>query len=296
MPIRSQSGAYQPIRCQSANWCQLANPVPIGHSGVNQSIQCQSANLVPILCQSDANPAPIFRLDTNSPICQSWPIRVNQANPCQSMPILCQSGVNFSFRLKFANLPILANLKQSEPIRANPVPIRCQSGANFLLRLKFANLCQSDPIHANPCQSLPILCQSGVNFSFRHKFANLPILANPCQSMPIRANPCQYIPIRCQWGSIFRSHTNLPICQSWPIRATPCQSDANPVPIRANRGPIFRYDTNLPICQSEPIRCQSMPIRRQFFVPTQIHQYANPSQSVPIRANPQRHKFFNLPI
>ena len=91
------------------------------------------------------------------------PIR---ANPCQSMPIRCQSGANFLFQHKFANLPIVANPCQSVPIHANPVPILCQSGANFL---------------------------------FQHKFANLPIVANPCQSVSIRANPCQSVPIRCQF-------------------------------------------------------------------------------------------------
>ena len=70
-PIRANP---EPIWCLSANPLPISQPVQIGHSGVNRSIQCQSANLVPILCQSDANPAPIFRLDTNSPICQSWPI------------------------------------------------------------------------------------------------------------------------------------------------------------------------------------------------------------------------------
>ena len=97
------------------------------------------------------------------------------------------------------------------PIRANPcqsMPIRCQSGANFLFQHKFANL----PIVANPCQSMPILCQSCANpvpigsqffvptqiRQFADRGQSVPIRVNPCQSMPIRANP---VPILKAWFS-----------------------------------------------------------------------------------------------
>merc|ERR1711978_472175 len=172
----------------------MPNPVPIGGQFFVLTHIRQFANpgqSVPIHanpCQSGANLGPIFRSDTNLPICQSLPIRANpvpiHADPCQSMPIRCQSGANFSFRHKFANLPILAN--------------PCQSGANP---------CRSMSIHANP---VPIRGQFFVPTQIR-QFANLR------QSVPIRANPCQ----------------------SMPIHVNPCQSGANP-------GPIFCFDANSP--------------------------------------------------
>ena len=111
--------------------------------------------------------------------------------------------------------------------------------------------------------------------------------------MPIRANSCQS---GANQGPIFRFDTNSPICQSLPIHANPCQSvpiHVNPCQSGANRGPIFCSNTNSPIYQSWPIRanpCQScanpVPIGSQFFVPTQIRQFADRGQSVPIRVNP----------
>merc|ERR1711873_209509 len=103
---------------------------------------CQSVSIRANPCQSCANRGPIFWSDTNSPICKSVSIRANPvpiggqffgptqirqfANPCQSVPILCQSGANFLVRHRFANLPIRVNPCQSVSIHANP----CQSCAN----------------------------------------------------------------------------------------------------------------------------------------------------------------------
>ena len=109
------------------------------------------------------------------------PIR---ANPCQSMPIWCQSGANFSLRHKFFNLPIWAN------------PI--QSGANWPIWCQSANPVPIGQSEANPVA----IGQSGANQPIRCQFANSKailhwnsILWHACQS-------------KCQWKSRWPMHSN----------------------------------------------------------------------------------------
>ena len=133
-----------------------------------------------------ANPMPIEGHFLFLPVCQSVPILANachswsiHANPCQSMPILCQSGVILSFRK-------IANLGQYVPIQS-----KCFSQTHILQR------------------------QFKLSFSTTFKGQSIPITVN---SLPILRQHRATLQTQCQSGLLllrqFKGHPVLHLCQS----------------------------------------------------------------------------------